>query len=177
MELFQWSFQTGGKSIQDECEQYVDNHGPVMEGHAVLTSAGVLACKKIIHAVGPVWKSGTCGEEDILYDCVYSHILRLTSQQNFSSVAIPAISSGVFGFPPATSASVIVEAIKNFLDEKSGTGPLSEIHLLDSRPQIGLAFSQAIIKHFKLDEPAVFKFPLLNPTWIPKAGSRSFQMN
>ena len=177
IELFQRSFQTGGKSIQDECEQYVDDRGPVMEGHAVLTSAGDLPCRKIIHAVGPMWKSGTCGEEDTLYDCVFSHILDLASRQSFSSVAIPAISSGVFGFPPATSASVIVEAVKNFLDEKSGMGPLSEIHLLDTRRQIGLAFAQAIIKHFKLDEPAVFKFPSLNPTVKPKAGSRSFQIN
>ena len=148
-----------------------------MEGHAVLTSAGDLPCRKVIHAVGPVWKGGSCGEEDILYDCVFSHILELAGQQNFSSIAIPAISSGVFGFPPTESTSVIVEAIKNFLDEKSGTGPLSEIHLLDSRPQIGLAFSQAIIKHFKLDEPDVFKFPSLEATGKLKTGSRSLHKN
>ena len=173
MELCSWSFQTGGKSIQDECEQHVDLHGPVMEGHAVLTSAGDLPCRKVIHAVGPMWRGGSSGE-DILYDCVFSHILKLAGQQNFSSIAIPAISSGVFGFPPTTSTSVIVEAIKNFLDERSGTGPLSEIYLLDSRPQIGLAFSQAIIKHFKLDEPGVFKFP---PLRKPQTGSRSLHNN
>ena len=104
---------------------------------------------------------------------VFSHILKLAAQQNFSSVAIPAISSGVFGFPPTTSTSVIVEAIKNFLDEKSGTGPLSEIHLLDTRPQIGHAFSQSITKYFKLEEPGVFKFQPLKAAGKTKTGSRS----
>ena len=89
-----------GKIFKTSVSSTLDLHGPVMEGHTVLTSAGDLPCRKVIHAVGPMWKGGSCGEEDILYDCVFSHILKPAGQQNFSSIAIPAISSGVFGFPP-----------------------------------------------------------------------------
>ena len=98
----------------DESNAHVRLYGPVMEGHAVLTGAGKLPCKRVIHAVGPQWTGGRLGEENILYDCVFSHILKLANQEHFTTVAIPAISAGVFGFPVKVSTSVIVEAIKGF---------------------------------------------------------------
>ena len=129
-------------------------NGPVMEGHAVVTGAGKLPCKKIIHVVGPHWRGGRSGEEDILYDCVFSHILKIAFQENLSSVAIPAISAGVFGFPLMKSTTVIVEAIKDFL-ELPYRGGLSEIHLLDNRQDGGQAFVTAMKKHFKVAPPAL----------------------
>ena len=100
--------------------------------------------------MGPYWKGGTFGEADILYDLIFSHVLPSVTQENFSSIAIPAISAGVFGFPAAVSTTIIVEAIKDFLDEKdTEKGALSEIHLLDSRSEIGQAFAFAIQRHFK----------------------------
>ena len=130
-------------------------NGPVMEGHAVVTGAGKLPCKKIIHAVGPHWIDGGSGEEDILYDCVFNHILEIAFQENLSSVAIPAISAGVFGFPLMKSTAVIVEAIKDFLEEKPNRGGLSEIHLLDNRQDGGQAFVTAMKKHLKVAPPAL----------------------
>lgn len=145
----------GGQSIQKESDKHVQLNGPVMEGHAVITGAGNLPCRKIIHAVGPHWTDGRSGEEDILYDCVFSHILKISLQENFSSVAIPAISAGVFGFPMKVSTAVIVEAIKDFLEENKNRGGLSEIHLLDNRQEGGQAFVTAMKKYFKATQPVV----------------------
>ena len=121
-----------------------------MEGHAVLTSAGGLPCRKVIHAVGPQWQGGGKGEENILYDCVFSHILRIAAENNFKSIAIPAISSGVFGVPTDISASAITEAIKDFLEDKdTKKGVLAEIHLMDVTNEGGQAFTKASKTSFK----------------------------
>ena len=160
----------GGRTIQTESDEHVRQYGPVMEGHAVLTGAGKLPCKKIIHAVGPHWNGGRIGEEDILYDCVFSHILMITFQENFSSVAIPAISAGVFGFPLVKSTAIIVEAVKDFLDQMNQGGNLSEIHLLDNRQEGGQAFVTALKKRFKITQPAAPPIPsrrLPNNSGIP----------
>ena len=126
-----------------------------MEGHAIVTGSGKLPCKKIIHAVGPLWKGGTFGEADTLYDCVFSHILRITLKESMSSVAIPAISAGVFGCPLQVSTSTIVEAVKDFLDEMPRKGSLTEIHLMDNRQEVGQAFVNAVNKHFKILRVAI----------------------
>ena len=94
---------------------------------------------------------GRSGEADILYDCIFSHVLEIADKENFSSIAIPAISSGIFGFPVAVSTSSIVEAIRDFLDGKNGakmTGTFSEICLLDSQWETVQAFAAALNKHF-----------------------------
>ena len=151
--------------VVEESNSHVRLNGSVMEGHVVLTRAGNLPCKRIIHAVGPQWRGGRFGEENILYDCVFSHILKIANQENLSTVAIPAISAGVFGFPIKVSTSVIIEAIKDFLEDlDTGNISLSEIHLLDNRKAGGQAFVDAMSKRFKTKKSSKSK----NPSSFPK---------
>ena len=155
--------------VVDESNSHIKSNGSVMEGHAVLTRAGNLPCKKIIHAVGPQWRGGRFGEENILYDCVFSHILTIANRENLSTIAIPAISAGVFGFPVKVSTSVIVEAVKDFLQEQD-TGPISltEIHLLDNRRTGGQAFVDALTKRFKTRKSSKSQRPSSSPKPIGK---------
>ena len=143
----------GGESIQEESDQIVQQNGRVADGHVALTGAGKLPCLKVIHAVGPQWKNGNSGEEKVLYDCVFNHILTLSIQENFTSVAIPAISAGVFGFPISVSTSVIVGAVKDFLDKSPSPSSLQEVHLIDNRQESGQEFVSAIEKQFKTSQP------------------------
>ena len=102
------------------------------------------------------WKnpdSGNSGEEKVLYDCVFNHILKLSIQENFTSVAIPAINAEVSGFPTSVSTSVIVEAVKDFLDKSPSPSSLQEVHLVDNRQESGEAFVSAIEKQFKTSQP------------------------
>ena len=127
-------------------------HGEVPEGQAVLTGAGNLPCKNIIHAVGPHWKGGGFGEADTLYDCIFSHVLEIADREIFTSIAIPAVSSGVFGLPLTVSTSAIVEAITDFLNGKNGvkmTGNLSEICLVDKKQETVQEFAAALRRCFK----------------------------
>ncbi|KAF6242099.1 macrodomain protein [Nitrosopumilus sp. b1] len=98
----------GGKIIQEESNKI----GFVPVGTSAITTSGDLPCYAVIHTVGP--KMGEGDEDSKLRMAVHS-ALKLASEKNFSSISIPAISSGIFGFPKDRCAYIIVEAIKNFI--------------------------------------------------------------
>ena len=102
----------GGSTIQEES----DNIGFVPVGSAVITTAGKLSCKAVIHAVGP--RIGEGNEDQKLTNAVRNALL-LASKQNFSSISMPAISSGIFGFPKNKCAKILVEESKRFLEQNN----------------------------------------------------------
>lgn len=85
-------------------------------GQAVLTDGFALPAKYIIHAVGPVWRGGGQNEEALLRGC-YTNALRLAAENGCRSVALPLISSGIYGYPKAEALRVAVGAISEFLLE------------------------------------------------------------
>jgi O-acetyl-ADP-ribose deacetylase (regulator of RNase III) len=99
----------GGPTIQEEC----DRIGTCVVGQAVVTKAGNLPAKWVIHAVGPVWKGGNFGEEMLLASAVLQ-ALRRGEDIGAASVALPAISTGVFGFPLPLAAEISVAAARSF---------------------------------------------------------------
>ena len=104
----------GGPTIQIESNSYVQSNGKVVTGNCVSLGAGALPCKRIIHAVGPRWVDGTKNEEETLYFTVL-HCLQQASKENLSSVAFPAISTGVFGVPEDICARASLKAVLNHL--------------------------------------------------------------
>jgi O-acetyl-ADP-ribose deacetylase (regulator of RNase III) len=102
--------QKGGPTIQEEC----DRIGTCAVGQAVVTKGGKLQAKWVIHAVGPVWKGGEYGEEMLLASAVLQ-ALRRAEDIGAASVAIPAISAGVFGFPLERAAGISVAAARSFV--------------------------------------------------------------
>ena len=86
----------GGAVIQRQSDEWVRRHGPVAHDRPALTDAGALPCRHVIHAVGPVWGEG--GEDGKLRAAVLG-ALELAQADGFVSLALPAISTGIFGFP------------------------------------------------------------------------------
>jgi O-acetyl-ADP-ribose deacetylase len=101
--------RSGGPSIQQEC----DRIGHCPPGQAVVTGAGDLPAKHVIHAVGPVWRGGNAGEETTLASAVSAALAR-AEEIGARSVAIPAISAGIFGFPMERAAEISVVAARSF---------------------------------------------------------------
>lgn len=99
----------GGRVIQEESNEI----GYVRVGDAAVTRAGRLPCKKIIHAVGPMWGEG--GEEEKLRDAVESS-LHLAHIHGFESLSMPAISSGIFGFPKDRCAEILFSTALRFFE-------------------------------------------------------------
>ncbi len=106
--------EKGGSIIQDESNKI--GHTPV--GTAVITTAGMLKSKYVIHTVGP--KMGE-GEEDAKLFSATLSSLKLAKKHNLASIAFPAISTGIFGFPIERCAPLMLKACRNFLEE-SGFG-------------------------------------------------------
>jgi O-acetyl-ADP-ribose deacetylase (regulator of RNase III) len=101
----------GGPVIQQESDRWVRQHGPVPHDHPAYTSGGNLPCKYVIHAVGPVYGQG--GEDEALAAAI-AGALRVGGQLGLASLALPAISTGIFGFPKARAAQVILSALLSY---------------------------------------------------------------
>jgi O-acetyl-ADP-ribose deacetylase len=102
----------GGPSIQEEC----DRLGGCPTGSAVITGGGQLSAKWVIHAVGPIWHGGGEGEEMLLASAVRAALKR-AEEVGARSVALPAISAGVYGFPLARAAELSIGAARSFAAE------------------------------------------------------------
>jgi len=106
----------GGSIIQEESNAWVKQHGLVTHAEPAYTGPGRLPCRYVIHAVGPVWGEG---EEDRKLAEAVRGSLRLAERLGLKSVALPAISTGIFGFPKAHAAQVIFEAIRDYFQENN----------------------------------------------------------
>lgn len=115
----------GGHVIQEESHRWVEEHGPVPTGSAAITGAGRLPAQYVIHAVGPRWGMGN--EESLLYRAVQS-ALALADEKGLRSISLPAISTGIFGFPKPLGVKVILRAVEDYLDEHPQSS-LQEIRL------------------------------------------------
>ena len=116
----------GGKIIQEES----DRIGYVPVGGAVVTTAGKLPAKFVIHAVGPRWGEGE--EEQKLEKAVWNALQR-AEELGIASVAMPAISTGIFGFPKDRGTELILRTVVNFL--RSSARSLQEVRLIDLAPE------------------------------------------
>lgn len=115
----------GGGIIQTESDAWVRQHGPVSTAQPAYTSAGNLPCRYVIHAVGPVWGEG---QEDDKLSAVIHGALRLADQLSLASIAFPAISTGIFGFPKPRAARLIMGAIRDYFAAQPASG-LSQVRL------------------------------------------------
>ncbi|GBC78501.1 O-acetyl-ADP-ribose deacetylase [bacterium HR08] len=136
----------GGAVIQQESEAWVRQHGPVPTGRAAITSAGALPCRAVIHAVGPIWRGGHAGEEEQLRSAALSSFA-LASDRGFVSLALPAISAGIFGFPADRCAAILLTAARDFLREHPESS-LREIRFVLFDPPTLEAFLQAFHRIF-----------------------------
>jgi putative ATPase len=128
----------GGPVIQAESNLWVREHGLVSHAQPAFTHAGTLPCHYVIHEVGPRWGEGN---EDEKLAAAVSGSLQLAEQLAISSIALPALSTGIFGFPKERAARVIISAILEYLDNASNKS-LKLIRLVLFDPGTVQAFIQ-----------------------------------
>jgi O-acetyl-ADP-ribose deacetylase (regulator of RNase III) len=123
--------QHGGEVIQKESDRWVQQYGLVTHDTPAITSAGSLPCKYVIHTVGPVWGEGD--EEKKLADAIRGSLCLADSKQ-FHSLAIPPISTGIFGFPKELAAPIFLNEItRYFYAHPDSSLRLVRITILDQR--------------------------------------------
>lgn len=108
----------GGREIQEESRTWVETHGPVSHARPAVTGGGRLPCAYVIHAVGPIWGSG---DEDAKLEQAVRGSLQTADDMCLTSLAMPAISTGIYGFPKERGAKVILDAIITYLSDRPDT--------------------------------------------------------
>ena len=108
--------RAGGRAILDECMKIVERQGGCPTGEAVITTAGNMPARYVIHTVGPVWHGGMNDEDQLLANA-YSNSLRLAVDNGVKTIAFPNISTGVYGFPKDRAAKIAIETVRKFLEK------------------------------------------------------------
>ncbi len=104
----------GGPQIQIESDAWIEQQGPVRHESPAYTSGGRLPCRYVIHAVGPVWGEG---DEDYKLRAALVGALKLGDRLGLTSIAFPAISTGIFGFPKERAAKINLSVFKDYFNE------------------------------------------------------------
>jgi O-acetyl-ADP-ribose deacetylase (regulator of RNase III) len=115
--------RAGGPAILEECIQIVARQGRLPAGQAVITTAGNMKARYVIHTVGPVWHGGSQGEPAVLASA-YRESLKLAAANNLKSVSFPSISTGAYGYPVDKAARTALKEVAAFLAEET---PVKEV--------------------------------------------------
>jgi O-acetyl-ADP-ribose deacetylase len=103
--------RAAGPGLLDECRAL----GGARPGEAKVTGGHRLRARWVVHAVGPVWRGGEAGEDQLLASC-YREGVRLSAEKGARSVAFPAISTGAYGFPLARAAGIALSEVRAALE-------------------------------------------------------------
>jgi O-acetyl-ADP-ribose deacetylase (regulator of RNase III) len=125
----------GGPALQKESDAWIRHHGTVSHASPAWTSGGRLPAKYVIHAVGPVWGDG---DEDNKLESAVTGSLRVAEELKCSSIALPAISTGIFGFPKERAAGIILSAIEKFFAGNSLSGLKTVRLVLFDQPTVSV---------------------------------------
>jgi len=108
--------RAGGPAILEACKAIVARQGRLPAGHAVATPAGRLSAKYVIHTVGPIWSGGQQREAETLASC-HAESIRLADELQLQTIAFPAISTGVYGYPLEQAAQVAIASAARALEQ------------------------------------------------------------
>jgi O-acetyl-ADP-ribose deacetylase (regulator of RNase III) len=123
--------RAGGPAILEECRRIVARQGRLPTGQAVITTAGNMKARHVIHTVGPIWHGGSQGEAGLLASA-YRESLKLAADNNLTSVSFPSISTGVYGYPVDKASRVALKTVVKFLSEATSVKEVAFV-LFDAR--------------------------------------------
>ena len=103
--------RAAGPALLEECKAIRNRQGGCKVGEAVITNAGSLKAKKVIHTVGPKWNQGFSNEAVLLESC-YLISLQLAEENKLECIAFPNISTGIYGYPKEAAAEIAIAAVR-----------------------------------------------------------------
>ncbi len=105
----------GGIQILEACKAILAKQGKCKVGEAVITTAGNLPSKYVIHTVGPVWNQGGIEKEQLLTNC-YLNSMNMAIENEIKTIGFPNISTGIYKFPKELAAKIAIETVRSFVD-------------------------------------------------------------
>uniref|UniRef100_UPI0037E75BC7 protein mono-ADP-ribosyltransferase PARP14-like n=1 Tax=Semicossyphus pulcher TaxID=241346 RepID=UPI0037E75BC7 len=140
--------KAAGPELQKISSNYVSKNGKLRAGEAIATGACNLPCKYVVHAVGPRFSDHDKKTSVSLLKLAVKESLKQAEKVNCSTIALPAISSGVFGFPVDLCAETIAQAVREYCDSPGSPGSLTEIHLVDNIDNTVRVLATAVNREF-----------------------------
>lgn len=147
--------KAAGPELQRVSNDYISRNRKLRPGEAVVTRAFNLPCKHVVHAVGPRFSDSDEKTSVSRLKCAVKESLRQAETVSCSTVALPAISSGVFGFPVELCAETIAQSVREFCDSPGGPQSLTEIHLVDNNHNTVKVLATAVNTEFSDLEPTL----------------------
>jgi O-acetyl-ADP-ribose deacetylase (regulator of RNase III) len=108
--------RAGGPAILEQCKDIVARQGRCPTGEAVITTGGNLKAKYVIHTVGPIWRDGNHGEDELLVNA-YCNSLQRAVENEIQTIAFPSISTGAYRFPIERAARIALQTVYDFLQK------------------------------------------------------------
>jgi O-acetyl-ADP-ribose deacetylase len=133
--------RAAGPGLQRESDAWVAEHGPLQDGSAAVTSAGELPCRLVVHVAGPIHDPGREDNAARLRSAAVA-ALDAGHEQGARSMAFPAISAGIYGYPLAEATEVLAQAVAAWVQEHPGR--LGEVRLVGFQDEITDAFATAL---------------------------------
>ena len=124
--------RAGGPKIAAELEKIRATQGKCAVGEAVVTPAGNLPAKFVFHTVGPIFRAGARGLDELL-GCCYSRCLQLAEVRGLRIISFPSISTGAYGYPLGEAAEVAMETVVNYMRLDKGSLETATFVLFDDR--------------------------------------------
>ncbi|CAH2304962.1 poly [ADP-ribose] polymerase 14-like [Pelobates cultripes] len=140
--------RAAGPKLQSDCDRIVMEEGKLSPGDSVITDAGNLPCKHVVHTVGPRWDPSSQSRCKRLLRKAITSSLELAAENGHNSIAIPAVSAGIFGFPVKQSVETIVESVREYLESHGHKSSLNRIHLVDTDTQTVQIFAEWVKTEF-----------------------------
>ncbi|KAM4575865.1 protein mono-ADP-ribosyltransferase PARP14-like [Odontesthes bonariensis] len=140
--------KAAGPQLQKASNDYIAQHGNLRPGDAIVTDSFNLPCKHVVHAVGPRYSGSDKQTSVMRLKTAVKESLRQAERIHCSSIALPAISSGVFGFPVQLCSETIAQAVRQHCDGPQGAGPLTAIHLVDNNDDTVRVMAAAVSREF-----------------------------
>ncbi|KAL3863199.1 hypothetical protein ACJMK2_004965 [Sinanodonta woodiana] len=147
--------EKGGLVVLNECAQL--KRKKLMDGDVVCTKGGNLKCKIVAHGVSPIWQGGSENEEEYLKEVVLKS-LEETDKKRLSSIGIPAIGTGVFGWPTSVATLVIVRTVQDYFQDNSSS-VIRNVYLCDLDAEHLKAFIDAVKQSFPAGDLTIYEDP------------------
>ncbi|KAL0182439.1 hypothetical protein M9458_021814, partial [Cirrhinus mrigala] len=148
--------RAAGPCLQQDCDRYTKINVRLKPGDAIITDAGRLPCKYVVHAVGPRFRDSDRHTTVQRLRCAVRESLNQVSSKNCSSIAIPVISSGIFGCPLDLCTESIAKEVREYIEYHNHRGSgstVNKIHLVDNNGGTVNAMTQAVRKEFAVYNP------------------------
>ncbi|KAL3863200.1 hypothetical protein ACJMK2_004966 [Sinanodonta woodiana] len=165
--------EKGGPVILNECSQL--RRKKLMDGDVVYTKGGNLKCKIVAHAVSPIWQGGSENEEEYLKEVILKS-LEETDKKRLTSIGIPAIGTGIFGWPTLVATLVIVRTVQEYFQDNSKS-VIKNVYLCDLDEEHLKAFIDAVKKAFPVGDLTFHEDPSQFATRTSSGGSKSSSLS